>query len=69
MADKSNVSSSVPLETPNVNPSVGLDTSAVNSLLMGEVPIVLPSVATIKRAINSLVRNMHDPVKSQYVVK
>ena len=67
MADKSNVNSSVPLETPNANPTIGLDTLAMNSLFVGEVSIVLPSVATMTPAISSFVRNMPDSMMRQYV--
>ncbi|KAK2644290.1 hypothetical protein Ddye_019485 [Dipteronia dyeriana] len=62
MANKSNVNSSVPLETPEVNPSMGLDTLAVNSVLVGQVLVIVPTVATTTPAINSFVRNMHDLV-------
>ncbi|TXG65694.1 hypothetical protein EZV62_006969 [Acer yangbiense] len=65
MANTSNVNSSVPIETPNVNPTVGA--SAVNSVLVGEVPVALPTVASATPAINSFVRNMPDPVMSQYM--
>ena len=64
MADKSNVNTSVPLETPSANPTVGLDTSVVNSVLMRDVPILGPSVATLTSTINSFVRNMGDLVMS-----
>ena len=67
MADKSNVNTSVPLETPSANPTVGLDTSVANSVLVGDVPILGPSVATSTLAINSFMRNMGDLVMSQYV--
>ncbi|TXG58136.1 hypothetical protein EZV62_015965 [Acer yangbiense] len=66
MADKFNVNSSVPLETLNVNPTMGSNASVVNPLLVGEVPIVVPSVATTTLAINSFVRNMPDPMMGQY---
>ncbi|TXG67847.1 hypothetical protein EZV62_009122 [Acer yangbiense] len=65
MANTSNVNSSVPIETPNVNPTVGA--SAVNSVLVDEVPVALPTVASATPAINSFVRNMPDPVMSQYM--
>ncbi|KAK2664437.1 hypothetical protein Ddye_003011 [Dipteronia dyeriana] len=45
-------SGSVPLETPEVNPSMGLYTSAVNSMFVGQVPVVVPTVATKTPAIN-----------------
>ena len=67
MADKSNVNTNVPMETPSANPIVGLDTSTVNSMLVGEEPNLGPSVATSTPAINSFVRNMVDLVMSQYV--
>ena len=67
MVDKSNVNTSVPLETPSANPTVGLDTSVVNSVLVGDVPILGPSMATSTPAINSFMRNTGDPVMSQYV--
>ena len=60
MADKSNVNTSVPLETPSANPTV-------NSVLVGDVPILGPSVTTSSPAIDSFMRNMGDPVMSQYV--
>ena len=64
MADKSNVNTSIPLETPSANMTVRLDTSAVNSVLVGDVPILGPSVATSTPTINSFVRNMVEPVMS-----
>ena len=67
MADKSNVNTNVPMETPSANPIVGLDTSTVNSVLVGDEPILGPSVATSTPAINSFMRNMADPVMSQYM--
>ncbi|TXG57305.1 hypothetical protein EZV62_018618 [Acer yangbiense] len=62
MANTYNVNSSVPIDTSNANPTVGLTASAV-----GEVPVVLPIVASTTPAINSFVRNMPDPVMSQYM--
>ncbi|KAK2644667.1 hypothetical protein Ddye_019862, partial [Dipteronia dyeriana] len=67
MVNKTNVNSGVPLETPEVNPIMSLDTSTVNSLLVGEVRVILPSVATTTPVINSFVRNMSDLVMSQYM--
>ena len=67
MVDKSNVNTSVPLETIGTNPTIGLDTSVVNSMLVGDVPILGPNVTTSTPAINSFVRNMGDPVMSQYM--
>ena len=67
MANTSNVNSSVPIETPNANPTVGLPASAVNFVLVGEVPVVLPTMASTTPAINSFMRNMPDPVMSQYM--
>ena len=64
MVDKSNMNTSVPLETPSANPTVGLDTLVVNSVLVGDVPILGPSGATSTPAINSFVRNMGDPMMS-----
>ena len=67
MVDKSNMNTSVPLETLTANPTVELETSVVNSVLAGYVFILGPSVATSTPAINSFVRNMGDLVMSQYV--
>ena len=67
MVDKSNVNTSIPLETPSANPTVGLDTSVVNSVLVGDVPILGPSVTTSTPAINSFVRNLGHLVMSQFV--
>ncbi|TXG69990.1 hypothetical protein EZV62_004925 [Acer yangbiense] len=65
MVNTSNVNSNVPIETPKVNPTVGA--SAVNSVLVGEVPVALATVASATPTINSFVRNMPDPVMSQYM--
>ncbi|KAK2655341.1 hypothetical protein Ddye_008393 [Dipteronia dyeriana] len=62
-----NVNTSVPLVTYRPNPTVELDTSGVNSLIVGKVGIVLRSVGTSTPTNNSFMRNIVEPVVIQYV--